>query len=87
MESALPDTGYTIRNRYALQAGTGIEGFLPDAGDAITDGDAPQASAASEESISDAGYTIRNRYTLQAGAGIEGTVADAGNAITNGDAT
>ena len=48
----------TIRNRDARQAGAGMEGSIPDAGDAIRNRDARQAAAVTEGDVPDAGDRI-----------------------------
>ena len=55
------------------------EGVIPDAGDAITNGDARQIGAHEEGIISDARDAIRNRDARQAGAVREGHRSDTGD--------
>ena len=59
---------------------------MPDAGDAISNRDALQASAVSEGTFLNASDAIWDRETRQAGAAIEGITLDAGDAIRNRDA-
>jgi hypothetical protein len=54
---------------------------LPDAGDAVRNGDTRQAGAKLEGPPPNAGYAIRDCDTRQAGAFEEGFIPDAGDRI------
>ena len=62
-----------------------MEGFFPNAGDAIRNRDASQAAAVNECLRPDTGDAITNRDARKASASSEGAFLDAGDAITNRD--
>ena len=57
----------------------------PDAGDAVGNGDARQASAVMECANPDAGDAVGNGDARQAAAVLECVIPDAGDAVGNGD--
>ena len=69
--------------RDCCQPGAGIEGVIPDAGDAAGDSHARQSGAGPEGVIPDAGDAAGDRQARQPGAGIEGEIPDAGDAGGN----
>ena len=68
------------------QMGAAIEGLMPDAGDAVRNGNALQTGTFPEGHLPDAGDAIRYRDFFQSTAFCEGPTPDTGNAIRYHDA-